>query len=173
MACQRSHSIPSPLPRRVDLGNLSANNYYSIAIKSHTTLTLPCIEHEILVEPENVFAPLGTNATFNCTVRHATVLWNINGTHVKTDHQINEVMENGIFIRSSSHSEETNSSSLVVLASEQKNGTLSFACAADAGFEYTLNFSDSVYLTVFGRYQCLHVIVQVMPTSFLLFLGLL
>ena len=128
------------------------------------------------MEPENISAPLGTNATFSCTVRHATILWKINETHVKTDSQINAAMEKGVFIRSSSESEETNSSSLVVLASEQNNGTSSFACVADAGFDNILHVSDPVYLTVFGRYQCLHVIVQVMPTRPIfmpLFLGLI
>ena len=75
--------------------------------------------------------------------------------------------ENGIFIGPSSESEETNSSSLVVLASEQNNGTSSFACVADAGLGNMPNVGDSVYLTVFGRYQCLHVII-IIPTRIIL-----
>ena len=55
----------------------------------HTRYTFSlAIEHAVLKAPQPATAPLGTNATFNCTVQHALELkWRINNLDIPLDEE--------------------------------------------------------------------------------------
>ena len=123
-----------------------------------TLISIPCLslDHAVLKAPHPAAAPLGTNATFNCTVQHALELkWRINNLDIPLDEEnMWEIVarpDNG-FYRGDFWSNSTIiTASLLVLDSVSNNRSVDIGCAAFGGYAHSLETSPNVKLTVFGK----------------------
>ena len=98
----------------------------------------------------NTSAALGSNATFQCTVRNAGIKWRVHGEDI--DWTENIWNENGIYEGETLSSGSNSTSRLLVLASNN-NAEFSFACVAsgEPGQGEAID-SHKVYLSVFGMF---------------------
>ncbi len=102
----------------------------------------------ITVHPVSVVAPLGSNATFNCSVANAlNIKWEIKGVQIASGSE--ELRNLSIFLLIPIHHGDIISSSLVVTATEENNGTIMNCLGQRGVFDIvTSNFAN---LTVYGR----------------------
>lgn len=104
----------------------------------------------LLQPPESTTAALGTNATFSC---HGSgrVLWEINGTQVRDQMQLQDFADVQIFV----HLPRDDFNELIVTATRVNNATLQVICLVDpfAGAGSPVE-SDPVQLLVYGK--CIH-----------------
>ena len=111
-------------------------------------------DHMILEGPVATSAPLGTNATFYCTVQQAEISWRLNGQNIKLDDEVLWRRANnysGVFRGEAWSNSTVNTSTLIATASEQINNTLRIACSAFGGYRSRVINSPYVFLTVFGK----------------------
>ena len=101
----------------------------------------------------NVSAPLGSNATFLCTVRNAEIKWKLNDKDLGLDDE--DLWQGARTIpafRGETWSNSTVSTSvLIITASEGNNNSLTIACSAFGGFNGSLASSPPAFLAVFGK----------------------
>ena len=114
------------------------------------------IEHAVLKAPQSATAPLGTNATFNCTVQHALELkWRINNLDIPLNEEnmweIAARPNNGYYRGDFWSNSTIITASLLVLASVSNNRSVNIGCAAFGGYAHPLETSPNVQLTVFGK----------------------
>ncbi len=109
------------------------------------------LQPEITVHPVSVVAPLGSNATFNCSVANAsTITWEINRKQYTSGSE--ELRSSNIFLFDPIDHGDIISSSLVVTATEENNGTTVLCLGeSDGGVHSVLVESDIANLTVYGR----------------------
>ena len=122
---------------------------------SKTVVSL-LLDHSVVKGPEAVTAPLGSNATFTCVVENADLWWVIN-TNITLSLTAEDLWKkaanpiNGLFRGEVQNISSTvTGATLLVSASVHNNGT-AFGCAAFGGFDYLLEYSPNVHLTVFGN----------------------
>ncbi len=105
---------------------------------------------EITVYPVSVVAPLGSNATFNCSVANAsTITWEINRVQFESGSE--KLRSSNIFLLDPIHHGDIISSSLVVTATEENNGTTVQCLGVSDRVHDVPVQSDIVNLTVYGR----------------------
>jgi hypothetical protein len=114
-----------------------------------------CQEHAVVSAPQPVTAPLGSNATFYCTVLHAEELkWRINNLDIPLDEEslweIAARPGNGFFRGEFWSNSTVIEASLLVFASVSNNRSVNISCSAFGGYEHPLESSPNVQLTVFG-----------------------
>ena len=104
----------------------------------------------------NTSAALGSNATFQCTVRNAEIKWRVNGLNIDWNYQPSQSLANerGIYEGETWSNNTTNTSRLLVLATKKFNDTAEFgvACVAFGGVHHNAINSPEVYLSVFGMF---------------------
>ena len=105
--------------------------------------------------PQPVTAPLGSNATFYCTVVHAEELkWGINSLDIPLNEEplweIAARPGNGFFRGEFWSNSTVIEASLLVFASVSNNRSVNISCSAFGGYEHPLESSPNVQLTVFG-----------------------
>ena len=111
-------------------------------IPTHT----PSIAQIITQPPVSITAALDTNATFSCR-GNGEVLWQINGTQIRTANQVPNFASIQVFVPLPRDS----SSELIITATGETNATLIIICAVDQGVGMgTFVRSDPVRLLVYG-----------------------
>ena len=105
----------------------------------------------------NTSAALGSNATFQCTVRNAEINWRVKEFNIDWNSVPSQSLanEHGIIYEGETWSNNTtNTSRLLVLATEGFNDTANFelACVAFGGMGHESPKSDEVHLSVFGMF---------------------
>ena len=112
-------------------------------------------DHMILVAPEATSAPLGSNASFYCTVQHAEIRWRINGLNIRLDDEQTwrtaaNITLNGYFRGDTWSNSTVTAATLLVTATQHNNRTVTIACSAFGGLSSTNKQSPNVQLTVYG-----------------------
>ena len=111
-------------------------------------------EHSILRAPDPASAPLGSNASFNCTFTNGELMWRINGLDISLDDeetwQNAASAANGFFRGAITSNSSATSATLLVRASLNNNRTTTIACSVYGELGSNVKTSPAVYLTVFG-----------------------
>ena len=102
-------------------------------------------------------APLGRNASFHCTVEHAEIRWRINNLNIPLDDERSwrdaaGTAVNGYFRGELWSNSTVLSATLLITATQRNNNSVTIACSAFGGVHSTVENSDNVLLTVFGKY---------------------
>ena len=113
-------------------------------------------DNNILRAPETTSAPLGSNASFNCTVENGELKWRIKGLDISLDDnetwQNAASMANGFYRGDIIFNSMVTMATLLVAATNNNNRTTSIACSAYGEIGYDIEVSPVVYLAVFGKY---------------------
>ena len=102
-------------------------------------------------------APLGRNASFHCTVEHAVIRWRINNLNIPLDDERTwraaaDTTVNGYFRGELWSNSTVLSATLLVIATQHNNNSVTIACSAFGGVHSTVENSDNVMLMVFGKW---------------------
>ncbi len=104
---------------------------------------------EITVNPVSVVAPLGSNATFQCSIANAPILkWNINSVTLEPVDRLHHRM---IVVLGPTSEGNITSSSLVVAATMENNETSVSCTGSRKVFSRDMVESTPVSLMVYGR----------------------
>lgn len=112
-------------------------------------------DHRVVLGPEALTAPLGTNATFHCIVANGELRWRINNLNIPLS--ADDVWEtaakpvNGFFRGEFWSNSTVEIGTLLISATLRNNRSVNISCSAFGGYSYPAWNSPNVQLTVFGK----------------------